>query len=65
MKWEYYYICSNNVKYSSLLFGDDVPKTVKEIVDCSLISHKLCRKGMTNVSLAVIDLALLMDEDPL
>jgi hypothetical protein len=41
MKGEYSHLCSHNVKYTSYLFGDDVPKTVKEIGDCSRISNKL------------------------
>lgn len=41
MKGEYSHLCSQQVKYTSYLFGDDVPKTVKEIGDCSRISNKL------------------------
>jgi hypothetical protein len=41
MKGEYSHLCSYIVKYTSYLSWDDVPKTVKEIGDCSRISNKL------------------------
>lgn len=41
MKGEYTHLCSQNFKYTDYLFGDDVPKTVKDITDCSKISNKI------------------------
>lgn len=41
MKGEYTHLCSHNLKYTDYLFGDDVPKTVKDITDCSKISNKI------------------------
>lgn len=41
MKGEYTHLCSLNSKYTDYLFGDDVPKTVKDITDCYKIKTKI------------------------
>ncbi|KAK6168835.1 hypothetical protein SNE40_020008 [Patella caerulea] len=41
LQGEYGHLCSQNVKYTSFLFGDDVPKTIREIGDCRKIGNKL------------------------
>ncbi|ESO83951.1 hypothetical protein LOTGIDRAFT_155256 [Lottia gigantea] len=41
MRGEYLHLCSQNLKYTDSLFGDDVSKTVKDISDCSRISNKI------------------------
>lgn len=41
MKGEYIYFCSYNLKYIDYLFGDDVLKIVKDIIDCFKISNKI------------------------
>lgn len=41
MKGEYTHLCSHNLKYTDYLFGDDVPKTVKDITESSKISNKI------------------------
>ncbi|KAK3100116.1 hypothetical protein FSP39_015017 [Pinctada imbricata] len=41
MKGEYSHLCSHNLKFTDYLFGDDVPKTVKDISDCSKISNRV------------------------
>ena len=45
MKGEYSHLCSHNLKFTDYLFGDDVPKTVKDISDCSKISNRLGMRG--------------------
>lgn len=41
MKGEYIHLCILNLKYTDYLFGDDVPKTVKDITDCYKIRNKI------------------------
>ncbi|ESO83950.1 hypothetical protein LOTGIDRAFT_155255 [Lottia gigantea] len=41
MRGEYLHLCSQNLKYTDSLFGDDVSKTAKDISDCSRISNKI------------------------
>ena len=41
MKGEYSHLCSHNLQFTDFLFGDDVPKTVKDITDCSRISNRV------------------------
>lgn len=41
MKGECTHLCSQNLKYTDFLFGDDVPNTVKDITDCSKINSKI------------------------
>ncbi|ESO91460.1 hypothetical protein LOTGIDRAFT_153904 [Lottia gigantea] len=41
MKGEYSHLCSQTLKYTDHLFGDEVSKTVKDISDCSRISNKI------------------------
>ena len=41
MKGEYSHLCSHNLKFTDYLFRDDVPKTVKDISDCSKISNRV------------------------
>lgn len=73
MKVEYANLCSHNVKYTSYLFGDDVPtlnivyierKLVTVVSSVTNSTGFLCSKGLIEVSLARIDLVLLVIDDP-
>ncbi|ESP01985.1 hypothetical protein LOTGIDRAFT_157121 [Lottia gigantea] len=49
IKGEYSHLCSQTLKYTDHLFGDDVSKTVKDISDCSRISNKISQgRGFSN-----------------
>ena len=41
LRYEYLHLCAQSVPFTSLLFGDDISKTAKEIEDCSKIGNKL------------------------
>ena len=45
MRGEYSHMCSQSLKFTDHLFGDDVPKAVKDISDCSKLSNKLSNQS--------------------